>query len=164
MTTTHASSTTHYSDCLRRLVKIVVFVVAFGCQTTPKYTQAQLNAIETREVDASFDETFNAAASALFDAGYTISMSDRQSGLISGQAGKDKSAERIWISPYIADSTFIASMQIRPISQNLCSVRIKMSANGEPRVDKKAIDNIWNLMQRQVLMKEPVPLEPEGTK
>lgn len=129
--------------------------IALGCQTTPKYSQAQLNAIETREVDATFDATFNAAASALFDAGYTVAMSDRSAGLLTGSAGKDNSAARVWISPYIADSRFVLSMQVRQLNPNLCAVRVKTSVNGEPRVDKAAIDHIWTLMQRQVLMKEP---------
>lgn len=130
--------------------------IALGCQTTPKYSQAQLNAIETREVDATFDATFNAAASALFDAGYTVAMSDRSAGLLTGSAGKDNSAARVWLSPYIADSRFVLSMQVRQLNPKLCAVRVKTSVNGEPRVDKAAIDHIWTLMQRQVLMKEPV--------
>ncbi len=147
-------------------MKVLVFAVIAGisayigaCASQPKYTQAQLNSIETREVDASFDETYSAAANAIFDAGYTIAMSDRASGLITGEAGKDNSSARIWVSPAIADSQFRISMQIRAIDGRRTSVRIKTSTNGEPVVDKKAIDKIWTLMQRQVLMKEPAAIE-----
>ena len=128
-----------------------------GCAMTPKYSQAQLNAIETREVDASMDETFSAASSALFDAGYTIAMSDRQGGLLTGTRGKDQSAARIWISPYIQDTKFAVSIQVREIGPKRTSIRVKTSVNGESKVDKVSIDQIWNLMQRQVLMKEPLP-------
>ncbi|MBN2272478.1 MAG: hypothetical protein JXN61_17835 [Sedimentisphaerales bacterium] len=129
---------------------------ATGCSTTPRYSQAQLNAIETREVEANLNETFNAASGALFDAGYTISMSDREAGLLTGTQGESKSAERFWISPYIQDTQFAVSIQVREIAEKRSSVRIKTSKNGEPRVNKKAIDAIWILMQRQVLMKEPM--------
>ena len=38
-------------------IAALLFVPVFtiGCQSTPKYTQAQLNAIETRVVDADLD-------------------------------------------------------------------------------------------------------------
>lgn len=135
---------------------IVLAQLVSGCATAGKnYSQAELNAIETRTVLASFDETFSAAANALFDAGYTISMSDREAGLISGAAGKDNTAARFWISPLIQDTRFAISIQIRDVGNNECAVRVKTSVNGEPVVDKKAIDNIWILMKRQVLMKEP---------
>ena len=37
---------------------------------------------------------FNAVSNALFDAGYTIKMSDRQAGLITGEKAKDMSSAR----------------------------------------------------------------------
>jgi hypothetical protein len=137
------------------LVALVGFS-ATGCATTPKYSQAQLNAIETREVEANLDETFNAASGALFDAGYTISMSDRQAGLLTGTQAKDRSAERFWINAYTKDTQYAVSIQVREVTPKRCSVRMKTSRNGEPRVNKEAIDAIWVLMQRQVLMKEPI--------
>ncbi len=130
-----------------------------GCGTTSnlqKYSQAQLNAIETRTVEASMQETFQAASNALFDAGYTIAMSDRQGGIITGQRGKDNTAARMWISPLITDTRFVISIQVREQSDQQSDVRVKSSINGEPYVDEKAINQIWTLMQRQVLMKEPL--------
>jgi hypothetical protein len=127
-----------------------------GCDSSNQLSQAQLNAIETRDVDASMNETYNAASGALFDAGYTIAMSDRQGGLLTGTRVIDKSKARFWISPYIEDIRLAISMQIREISPSSCTVRIKTSVNGSPKVDKNAIDQLWTLMQRQVLMKEPL--------
>lgn len=130
-----------------------------GCTFGPKLTQAQMNALETREVDASFSQTFNAASSALFDAGYTISMSDRDAGLLSGTKSNNRRAERFWLkNQNIEDDNFAISVQIREDSPNRCSVRVKTSVNGEPRIDKNAIDQLWVLMQRQVLMKEPTAI------
>jgi hypothetical protein len=141
-------------------ITMIIFGFALGCSSAPKYTQAQLNAIESREVDADVAATFNAASGALFDAGYTIAMSDRQAGLITGTKADSKQSERIWISAGIEDVHFAVSIQIREAGPKRSIVRVKTSVNGEPRVDKKAIDEIWVLMQRQVLMKEPLPTEP----
>ena len=131
--------------------------VAIGCSFGgTKLTQAQMNALETREVDATFSETFNAASSALFDAGYTISMSDRDGGLLSGNKSNNRRAERFWLKNHnIEDDHFAISIQIQENGPRRCSVRVKTSVNGEPRSDKTAIDQLWVLMQRQVMMKEP---------
>jgi hypothetical protein len=150
--------------CAILLVSAAVVVVSAlgGCGTSSnlsRYSQAQLNAIETRTVEASLAETFQAASNALFDAGYTIAMSDREGGLITGQRGDDKTAERFWISPYIQDTRFIISIQVREQSSSQTDARIKTSKNGEPYVDEEAIDQIWTLMQRQVLMKAPLAVE-----
>jgi len=126
-----------------------------GCVARqPPLTQAQMNAIETREVDATLDQTYRAASSALFDAGYTIAMSDRSAGLLTGERGIDRSAERAWNS-YVQDTKFRMSMQIMEMDSQRTSVRIKTSVNGESRTDQRAIDQVWVLMQRQVMMKEP---------
>lgn len=142
---------------------VVVVLTSFaGCSSGPKassFTQAQLNAIETREVEAGLDESFAAASGALFDAGYTISMSDRNAGLLTGKKGTDNTAARIWVSPYIRDTDFTISVQLRPLGPQRTAARVKTSVNGEPVVKKEAIDAFWTLMQRQVMMKAP-PLEP----
>jgi len=143
-----------------RLVALLVTVLLTGCGGTPgiapsKLTQAQLNAIETREVDAGLGETYNAAVSALFDAGYTISVSDRAGGIITGIREIDRQSERIWVSTMIEDTKFAISIQMRKMSPQRTMARVKLSINGEPRVDKETIDEIWTLMQRQVLMSAP---------
>ena len=139
-------------------VSFITMLLFTGCESSNQLSQAQLNALETREVDASMNETYNAASGSLFDAGYTIAMSDRQGGLLTGTRVIDKSKARFWISPYIEDIRLAISIQIREISPKSCTVRIKTSVNGSPKVDKNAIDQLWNLMQRQVLMKEPLTL------
>ncbi len=138
---------------------VILFLTGCHRNSSNELSQAQLNAIETREVDASINETYNAASGALFDAGYTISMSDRAGGLLTGTKAHDRSSQRLWVSPYIEDTKFAVSIQIREIAPNSCTVRVKTSINGAPKVDKKAIDQLWTLMQRQVLMKEPLSNE-----
>ncbi len=144
-----------------RIAGIVLLgIILSGCTSTVnpnRFSQAQLNAIESRVVDATLEETYNAASGALFDAGYTIAMSDRAGGLITGNKGKDNSAARFWVSSMIQDTRFVISIQMRQSAPRQTDVRIKTSINGEPTIDKKAIDQIWTLMQRQVLMREPAP-------
>ncbi len=149
-----------------RILGIIIALSSFlgsgGCVTTSnlhRYSQAQLNAIESRIVDAELEETYQAATNALFDAGYTIQMSDRVGGIVTGYRGKDNSAARFWVSPLIRDTQYLISIQMRKISARQTNTRVKTSTNGEPYVNEDAINEIWKLMQRQVLMKAPMVIE-----
>lgn len=133
-----------------------------GCQSSPPLTQAQLTALETREVDAPVDEAYAAAASALFDAGYTIAMSDKSAGLLTGR----QSRERMRFVGYGRRAVpvlteYTISVMLRPIDADSTAVRIKTAVDGEPVVHREAIDRFWLLMQRQVLMNEPLR-DPAG--
>ena len=120
-------------------------------------TQAQIVAITTREVDASHTETFKAAIDALFDAGYTIDESDREGGILTGFKKDDRSAERLWISPYIEDTVFRISVLVRERGPESTAVRLSMSRNGEPYFSEALVDEFWRLMRRQVMMHAPPP-------
>lgn len=144
----------------RALALCVAFLVALalaGCQAEPKYTQAQLNALETREIDADLAASFNAASNALFDAGYTIQMSDRAGGLLTGTKSYDRKRDNAWVKDRNRWKTFTLSVQVRRLDPKLTAVRVKTAINGEPRVDLASINEFWVLMQRQVLMHEPLP-------
>ncbi len=140
---------------------VVSVLLLGGCASQPVYTQAQLNALETRSVEADFDETFDAASGALFDAGYIIAMSDREGGLITGtQTKQDTGWAAFWgTSPYFR--SLAISIQIRTDTPDRSLVRIKTQINGQTRVDETAIKKIWVLMQRQVMMSAP-PADDQG--
>jgi hypothetical protein len=125
-----------------------------GC-TQPSYTQAQLTAIETREVEADFRRSYDAASAALFDSGYMLVMSDFAGGLLTGEKQTDRTAARIWLNSAAKNTIYITSVHVRQVSAGRCAVRIKMSINGVSQVDKEEVDRLWVLMQRQVLMKSP---------
>jgi len=136
------------------LVSLLVFAT---CSSFPgldpeDLTQSQISAIETRVVEASLDETFTAASHALFDAGYQIAMSDRTGGILTGTKIVRAGAFQV---PAVL--RYALSIQIRKTRRRNCEARIHTTVNGEARVDKEAIDQIWVLMQRQVLMKAPPP-------
>ncbi len=147
-----------------RVLAIAAAAVALsagGCAATPALTQSQLNAIETRVVEAAFDETFDAASGALFDAGYIIAMSDRTGGLLTGTQVIEASAwDQFWgASPYAKHLAISVKVWAESARQSL--IRIKTQVNGRTKVDQVAINEIWVLMQRQVLMTAPLEPEPE---
>lgn len=143
-----------WSLCLLALTLLIS-----GCASQKKYTQAQMNAIEVRIVDANFDETFNAATNALFDAGYIIGMSDKDAGLLTGSQVRTLG---FWES-FAAESPYqsmVMTLQVIEESDTRCRVRVKLALNGVTTVNEKVVDQIWVLMQRQVLMSAPPTIEP----
>lgn len=136
-----------------------------GCASSGnlhKYTQSQITAITTRIVDASTDEAFRAATSAVFDAGYTISVSDKSAGIISGYKRDSKAAERFWLSTAIEDTDFRISIMLSEDGYRQTRARISMARNGEQVIDEKAVDDLWTLMKRQVLIQEPLGPQTDG--
>lgn len=138
-------------------VMLAAAVTLGGCRGGPTYTQAQLNALETREIEAPLAETFTAASNALFDAGYTISMSDRAGGLVTGTKRHDRKRDEMFVKKSERWREYTLSIQVRRLEPKLSAVRVKSAINGEPRVDPATINEFWVLMQRQVLMHEPLP-------
>lgn len=121
-----------------------------------RYSQAQLSAITTREVDAGMDATYRAAIDAIFDLGFTVSNSDRIGGIVTAVRKVDRTEERIWLYPYINDTEYSVSVLFREVDPARTTVRVSLSVNGEAQVDEKWVGEFWRLMKRQVLMKEPV--------
>ena len=148
----------------RFLFVLLIFTTAFlsGCVTTGSRTmgQAAIKNFETRTVDASINAVFTAATEALFDLGYIIKHSDRQSGLLVGERQDARKGERAATTFWFG---YAAAANVRPVVYNLTllikptgdettDVRIKTSVDGEPKLDKKAIDQVWLYIERQVLM------------
>lgn len=131
-----------------------------GCRKEQRYSQAQLNQIEVRVVDAGIDDAFDAASGALFDAGYLIVMSDKDAGLITGRMTKDLTQEMgFWEAVFTTDypiQSRTMSVQVLEVSEDESRVRVKLAVNGYTTVDESVVNEIWVLMQRQVMMHEPV--------
>ena len=150
---------------LQRFVPLIALSACFMCAscTTPsnlhRYSQAQLSAITTREVDAGMDATYRAAIDAIFDLGFTVSNSDRVGGIVTAVRKVDRTEERIWLYPYINDTEYSVSVLFREVDAARTTVRVSLSVNGEAQVDEKWVGEFWRLMKRQVLMKEPVAEE-----
>jgi len=153
------------------LIALVCLPLA-GCVADPPLTQSQMDALQVRLVEAPPERAFAAASSAVIDAGYTVNVSDGEWGILSAEKRQDPAiAANIAImilstlarSPTDLPPTFHAvAIQVLPASQNRTNIRIRPFINGQPcacnQADKEGrevVEQLWTLMQRQVLMKEP---------
>lgn len=153
----------------------LLFVGALsGCETTQPMTVTQLDALQVREVEANPDRAFAAASSALFDAGYQIHVSDADAGLLTAERREDPSvatnAAMIILSSILTRGTgaqdkppdfHAVCIEVLPAGAERSDVRIRPYLNGQALSPKSpgardTVQELWTLMQRQVLMKEPV--------
>ncbi len=149
----------------------VVFLGGCGAGKPP-LTPTQLDAIQVRVVEASPDRAFGAATSALLDGGYQVFVSDGDSGFLTGEKRKDPAVglnileivvTTLARAPQDLPPDFYAvSIQVLPETGGRAKVRIRPFDNGiasdcsDPEGDgRKVVEELWALMQRQVLMKEP---------
>lgn len=121
--------------------------------------QAELKNFETRSVDAKFDDVYAAATEALFDLGYQIRHSEKASGLIVGEQHQNYS-ETVYLGKGIWDKrdkqhVYEITLLIKPENKKSTNVRIKTSLDGQPRLNKDAVDKVWVYIDRQVLMDSP---------
>lgn len=124
------------------LVLIVVSALAAGlggCVADQKYSQTELNALESREFDADFDRTFDAAIGTMFDLGFSIRASDKRAGFI--QAGA-------------------VQMKVDPTGSRRTSVRVSTSSFGQVRVNKELIDRILTRIDQRLTASEA----PKGSR
>lgn len=127
-------------------------------------TQSEIKNFETRDLDAPFDAVYAAATEAFFDLGYTMTHSDKTSGILVGE----KRIEAQDISWWNADAEkqkteaelydwLQMTILVRKDDKKTSKIRIKTAIDKAPKLDKKAINEVWLYIQRQVMMEE----EPE---
>jgi hypothetical protein len=159
------------------LLTLLALLTLAGCIADPPMTQSQMDALQVRLVEAPPERAFAAASSAIIDAGYDIHVSDGEWGILTAEKRQDPAlAANIAVmilstlarNPTDLPPTFHAvSIQVLPVSQNRANVRIRPFINGQPCACTKAdsegrevVEQLWMLMQRQVLMKEPSTPRP----
>jgi hypothetical protein len=156
----------------RALLLAMLFAGAMltGCAASPKpvnLTATQMDALQVRQVDAATDRAFSAASSALIDAGYQILVSDADAGVLTAEFRQDPAVASnvativgtlvltLGHAYYDLPPTYHAlCLQVLPDGAARSRVRIRSFVNAQGDYDPGKVEQIWTLMQRQVLMKE----------
>lgn len=126
--------------------------------------QAALAQLQNRTIDAPFAQVYPAALETMFDLGYTISHTDKESGVVVGEKAR-KRAWSIFDTPpehqHKEDlyDTLQVTLMVTPIGKKQTRVRIKTALNKESQLDKTAINEIWLHIERQVLMHDEGPAQ-----
>lgn len=148
-------------------------VLHTGCAGTQRLSPAQADATQVRDVDADPDHAFAAATNAVIDAGFAIGVTDAQAGILSAVRREDPSpatqAAVLTLStlltgaPVMAPPSFYAlGVQVLPRANGHASVRIRPFGHGQPEADRQEIQHLWVLMQRHVILTEPLAPTPDS--
>lgn len=127
--------------------------------------QAEVTALETRAVDAPFEKVYAAAEESLFDLGYTILHSDKASGVLVGEK-QERNYQPEWITIPNTNNqiprpqaelydTLDLTFLIKANGARSTNVRIKTDINKQQHLNRRAINDAWLYVQRQVLMNTP---------
>jgi hypothetical protein len=128
---------------MRVLPLVVASFLLLGCQADQRLSQTELTALQTHEFEASFDATFDAAINAIFDAGYTIRASDKRAGFLSAT----RSSNDAWRGP----TPSVVQLKVENAGERRTSVRISTTDGGQQHLNKKQIDELFDLIDRRLL-------------
>lgn len=114
-----------------------------GCAADRQYTQTELNTLQSRDFDASYETAYTATINALFDGGYIIRSSDKDAGFIAASRTQGNG----W-------SGFqFQGVQVKVgAAGRRTSVRISNTDGmGQQQVNKEVIDELFNLIERRLV-------------
>ena len=103
----------------KRLNLLLILLGLSGCFTfQPPLSPMQLRALQTREYDASFEDAYKAAITALQDKGMQIDSSDYNGGILHAKTG--------WQNSFFPQGRFrdVASVTLEPLSPERTLLRI----------------------------------------
>ncbi len=97
-----------------------------GSSGCTQMTQSEMKFLETRELDGKYSDVYDAALNAMFSMGLSILHTDKESGIITGQAGdhvQRASVGLIWRPLFPVKKV---TLMIRPKADGLTQIRMKV--------------------------------------
>lgn len=152
-------------SAVRRLLiggfpSLLLAVESVGLSGCAQLTQAEIKALETREMDCSFDEAYQAAANGLFSLGFTISHSDKESGILTGSRLDPNTGEKVANTLLFGvlglaltkDRNEAITFMLSPLRAELTQLRMKLIVNGKSVIDHKLMTMIWQQIEREAML------------
>lgn len=136
---------------------ILLFLACSGCVQP---TQAEIKALETREMDCSFDEAYSAAANGLFSLGFAVSHSDKTSGILTGTRVDPNTGNKIAAALAlgvvgalaVGDRNEAVTFMLSPLEEKLTQLRMKVIVNGQSVFDRTLMTKIWQQIEREAML------------
>jgi len=110
---------------------VVAGLLSAGCASDTRYSQAQLDAIQTRQLDVPADRAYAAVIGALLEQRCQIAESDMEGGLLV--------ATRTHGDAWSGYRQSMVQIAVQATGTSSASVRISTSAGGQTRVDEEEI-------------------------
>ncbi len=138
-----------------------------GCATTTM-TQAEIKFLETRELDLPYDEAYTAATNGLFSLGFTISHSDKESGILTGNRHDPRTGAKLTNALFFgviglaatSERNEAVSFMLNALSPEITLLRMKVVVDGKSVVDRELMTNIWQRIEREGMLETRPHEEP----
>lgn len=158
------------SVLIKQVVAVVLLGVAFGSSGCVQLTQSEIKALGTREMDCPFDEAYKAASNGLFSLGFTISHSDKESGILTGTRHDPNTGAKVANTVLFGvlglaltkDRNEAVTFMLTPLEPNLTQLRMQIIINGKVVVDRTFMTAIWQQIEREAML-ESRPSERSTT-
>jgi hypothetical protein len=139
---------------VRRLLPIVAILVLLGgtgC-LQQQFTQSEIKFLETRDLDLTYRDTYEACLNAMFGMGLLITHTDKESGIITGQSGDY--AMRASVPSYQRKKYAVkkATLMVTPKSDRSTQIRMKVLVNEEQQLDRQLMTEIWQRIEREAML------------
>ncbi len=123
-------------------------------------TQAEIKALETREMDLPYSDAYRAAANGLFSLGFTIGHSDKESGIVTGQRHDPQTGLKVANAIFFGiiglaatgERNEAVSFMVSALEPNVTQLRMKVVINGKPIADRKLMTEIWQRIEREAML------------
>jgi hypothetical protein len=116
---------------LRLLAVMLGVLLGAGCAVDAKFSQAQLDAIQTRELDTSAERAYFAVVGTMLEQDYQIMESDLEGGVLVARSTTGDTMNGFRHA--------IVQITVVELSRMTTNVRISTSTNGQTRVDETLI-------------------------
>jgi hypothetical protein len=158
-----------------KLFAMVVGILLSGCasnannETVVKPGQLVTRAIETRFINADFETTYKAVQHSFTALGYTISHSEKSSGLLVADRTQKNNGRMAYATLGLGllafavdnDHTEEITIIVEKKSDEKTKIRIQMITNGKPQIDPVTVDTIWVVTQRETMLIRGLTIDDE---
>jgi hypothetical protein len=139
------------------LIGASVLLGPCGCATL---TQAEIKALETRELDLPYDEAYQAAMNGLFSLGFTIDHSDKESGVVTGKRTDPQVGAKLGAAVVlgvvgvlaVGDRSEAVTFKLAALEPRVTQLRMKVVVNGKAVVDRQFMTKIWQQIEREAML------------
>ncbi len=147
-------------------VGLGVFVLISGCAPL---TQAEVKALETRELDLPYNEAYQAAMNGLFSLGFTLDHTDMASGVVTGKRQDPQTGAKIGAAIAfgvigllaVGDRNEAVTFKLVKLAPRLTQLRMKVIINGKPVTDRTFMTKIWQQIEREAMLESrPSEINP----
>ena len=152
---------------LKLLLAAVTMALLTACmQQAPTMTPLEIQSMQTRSFNATYNVTFSSTMSVFQDLGYTVNSADKDTGLISAESATDSSAAALfWTGTSVTNQTkataFIEKIRGKTLVRLNFVQKVETSSgygrqdrNDKPILDTQIYQNAFERIENAIFLRK----------